>query len=158
MGFDDILYLVVSCVLVIPIIVMAIDLVNSEMNTAVGDSGLNINATVNESIQESWTQNKNFWDQSLPAIFFIFAAISVGLTIFLSSHPFLLIAWVFFNMLILWLIDALLEVLAAVVASPLNTGAMATSISFMENDLAKAVIMINIILGIVLFGKRAIQG
>lgn len=152
------IYLVVTCVIVLPIIILAIDTINTEMNTAIGASNLSINATVNQSIQESWAQNRNFWDESLPAIFFIFAALSIGLTIFLSSHPFLLIAWVFFQMLILWLHDALLEVLTQVVASPLNTGAMATSISFIENDMAKAVVMINIILGIVLFGKRALQG
>lgn len=144
--------LVIICAFALPVLVLTIDYTNNAFLDAVGDR---MPAQQNASIQAAWQNNVDFWNNSLAAIFFLFAIIAIGLTIFLASHPFLLIAWIFFNLIILWLHDALMEVLSVIIASPLNTGAMDVAIGFIQTDMISGIVIINIILGAVLFGKRA---
>lgn len=124
------------------------------VQTVMGAMSDKIPASLNTSINNSWDNNVAIYNNSYPVIFFLFGAVIIGLTVFLNSHPIFILAWIFFQMILLWIFDALRQALVPILASPLNTGAMSVAASFVMDDLAPALIILNILLGIVFLGKN----
>ena len=110
---------------------------------------------MNTSINDSWDNNVAIYNGSFVAIWFIFMVLTIVLTITLQSHPAFLILWLFFNIVFLWVYDAMLQFLIPFLDSEINTGDLDDASSFLLNDIGKFTIFVNIILGAVLFGKNA---
>lgn len=151
MGFSDALYLVIFAFVFIVVVLSSTFI----LNTVMAQIGPDIAPEVNSSVMDSWEQNKTFADDSFTAIWFILAAISIGMTIFLGSHPVMLAVWVLFNITAFFVYDMLDDFLTVFLATPLNTGDMNDAAAFVQGDMPKAIVVINVLIGAVLFGKRA---
>lgn len=154
MAFSDIAYLVILAFAFV-VILLTMDYI---WTAVIGVIGPDMPGNTSQSMNASWTQNKQFADDSFTAIWFLLAAVSIGLTIFLGSHPIVLVAWIFFNFVILFVVDSLTDFLTAFLASDMNTGSMNDAASFVQTDMPKAIVGVNILLGIIMFGKRAVVG
>lgn len=151
MAFSDSLYLVVIF-FVLVVTVLTADYVWTAISaTPIMDD---VPESVDNSTTATWENTTNFMDTSFQALFLIFAVVGIGLTILLASHPFMLVAWMLVNLVILFIYDTLCDFLTVFQTSDLNTGAMDVAIAFIENDMAKTIVLINILIGAVLFGKR----
>jgi len=154
MAFSDVMYLVIFAFLFVIVILTSDYLYNAVMGTEYLEN--NIPAEINESVEDSWDTNVSFANNSFAGIWFILGIVSIGLTIFLASHPIVLIGWILFNIITLFVFDVLTDFLTQFLLSDLNTGVMNVAIAFIENDLAKAVIVLNVLIGAVLFGKQVL--
>lgn len=154
MAFSDIMYLMLMAFALLVTMVACNYMLEAMMGHIEGD----IPETTNASVHDSWDQNMEFADNSFAAVWFLLAAISIGLTIMLASHPVVLIAWLLFNVLCLFVWDTMNDFLTPFLASDLNLGGMEDAASFVQTDLPKAIIGVNILVGMVLFGKRAVIG
>lgn len=151
MSFFDTLTLVMAFMLII--IVSLASLYVWTVTAPQLHAPANVTTAFNNSINTS----VSFWDTSFAAMFIILALGSVVLTIFLSSNPALLVAWIFLNMATLFVWDSLNDVLTIFIAMPLNGGQMNTAIAFFQTGVPMAIPIINLLMGIVIFGKRVFQ-
>lgn len=106
--------------------------------------------TVNNSVNNNFT----FWNASYVGLFIVMGLVSVALTIFISSHPVFLFAWLLVNLVSLMIYDSILPFVASFATSSLNSGAMANAFTFFQSGLAKAIIVINVIMAIVMIGGK----
>jgi len=150
MAFSDSLYIVIFAFVFITVILAC----SYVYNTVMGEIGPLVPAEANASIGSAWSNNLQFADDSFAAIWFILAAISIGLTIFLGSHPVVLAVWLLFNIVCFFVYDVLTDFLTSFLATDLNTGAMNDAVSFVTGGMGKAIVVINVLIGAVLFGKR----
>lgn len=153
MAFSDILWVVGALFLLI-IVGNTLDYAMDAVRPHYNDS---IPANTSAKIDSAWTNNQQFFDGSAAALFLIFAVLSIVLTIFLASHPVLLVIWIFVNLVVLFVYDTFDLFLVQFMASSLNTGAMDSAYNFFHGDLPKAVAIINMIAGLILFGKRGVE-
>lgn len=151
MAFSDSLYIVIFAFVFITVVLSS----SFVYNTVMGEISEDIPAEANESISASMSSNMQFADDSFAAIWFIMAAVSIGLTIFLGSHPVVLAVWMLFNIVCFFVYDILDDFLTGFLATSLNTGEMNDAVSFVQGDMPKAIVIINVLIGAVLFGKRA---
>jgi hypothetical protein len=154
MSFLDSIYIVAS----IALIIFITGLLAYVWVTFIGVVGphlpANVSSTVNSSVMGPFTTVNNF----IPALFYILSAIAIGATIYLQSNPVWLAIWLVINIAALVVWDGLDDFLTTYAASAANTGLMTTAISFFHNDIPKATVIINVLMGCVLYGKRFIGG
>jgi hypothetical protein len=153
MAFTDNLYLVIGMALLIVTVLSGDFIIKNVLGNPTVQAKLP--AQMNASANAAWTNNQQFADNSFAAIFFIFGAISIGLTIFLQSHPLFMVAWLFFCIILFFTFDILTDALTPFMSSSLNTGAMNNAWAFFHGDMPKGLMVLNVLLGAVLFGKRA---
>jgi len=111
-----------------------------------------------EKYNASWNNNVSFFNNSFSALWAIFALISLALALLLPSHPVFLIIWLLLNLVMIWLYDTLEVFLQKFLESDLDTGAMDQATNFVDTTLPKAALVLNMLVGIVLFGKRVVYG
>jgi len=155
MSFFDSLYIVAGFAMII-LLTLTMSYVMPKVMTPLVNAGLPPSA--NTTIMTKVTQTTNFLDSSFAALFFIFGATSIGLTIFLQSHPVALAFWLIFCIVTILVWDTMVEFITSVEATSLNDHSMDMAISFFKGDMAKAIVVINVLMGAVLFGKRAVGG
>lgn len=151
MAFSDALYLVIFAFVFVVVVLSG----SFVYTTVMGAIDQDLPPAANASISASMNSNMEFADNSFSAIWFILAAISIGLTIFLGSHPVVLAVWLMFNIVAFFVFDILSDFLAGFLASDLNTGEMNDAVAFIQGDMPKAIVVVNVLIGAVLFGKRA---
>lgn len=154
MAFSDILYLVVGAIgfLITLAVCMA---VFTPFMAAVGP---NMPGNTSTQVSGVWTGNISFFDSSFAAIFVIMAVMSIGFTLFLNSHPVFLVIWLFANLLTLFVWDVMMDVLTDVITALGVVASFPNSVAFLQNDMAQAIVVINVLLGVVLFGKKLAGG
>lgn len=111
----------------------------------------------NETLTRAMDRTTNFLDTSFIALFFIFSAVVIGLTVFLISHPVGLAIFLMMQIVTIMVWDSLDTLLTGIEASAINGGEMDTALAFFHGDMPKAIVIINILLGAVMFGRRAYQ-
>ena len=120
-----------------------------------------INQSGNEEIaatlDTSWDKSKEFADGSYVALFLIIGVIGCVLTVFLAGHPIMLIAWLFINLIALFLYDIFNDFLTVFLLTDLNTGMMSTAVSFFQNGMPKAIIILNMLMALIFLGKRGMS-
>lgn len=149
MAFSDLLYLVFFMFTLITVVLVG-DYIYNAVFPLVSPQ---IQTNISTSLSDTWTTTTGFYNGSFIAIFLILGIVSLILAAKLASSPVYLLMFLLFNLVILWFYDGLSTYLTLFLASPLNTGSMNTAASFLQNGLPKALIVINIIVAIVLFGK-----
>ncbi len=152
MAFSDSLYIVIFAFVFITVVLAS----SYIFNTVMGAIGPDLPVETNTSVNAAWSNNVQFADDSFAAIWFILAAISIGLTIFLGSHPVVLAVWLMFNFVCFFVYDVLSDFLTEFLTTDLNTGVMNDAVSFVTGGMAKAIVVINVLIGAVLFGKRVL--
>lgn len=106
--------------------------------------------TLNSSVNNNFT----FFNASYVGLFIVMALVSIGLTIFVSSHPVFLFAWLLVNLVTLMVYDAILPSVVSFAGSSLNTGAMSNAFTFFQSGIAKVIIVLNVIMAVVLIGGK----
>ena len=123
------------------------------VSPSIPDSGNNnITSTFNNSINTSVA----FWNQDFAVIYMILMLGSVLLTIFLNSNPALLVIWLLLNVAIVFVWDQLNTVLNLFVNSDINGGQLDQAVDFFQGPMGKVIPIINCLIGIFLFGKKAV--
>lgn len=148
MSFFDMLTLIVAFFLII--IVSLASLYVWNITAPQLGAPANVTTAFNDSINET----VGFWDTSFAAMFVLLGIASIVLTIFLASNPALLLAWILMNMATLFVWDQLNDVLTIFLTMPFDGGQMNTAIAFFQTGIPMAVPILNLIMGVVIFGKR----
>lgn len=121
-----------------------------------------MNTTANGNVTNTFTasinQTVSFWDLSFSAIYIIVSLASIILTIFLQSNPALLVIWLLLNVVILFVWDQLNSILTLFLAMPLNGGQFPHAVAFFQGDIPKIIPIINMLIGLFLFGKNLSGG
>jgi hypothetical protein len=152
MGMSDIIYLVVGA-FVLLVVILAMDFSFNQVFDSIDQELPPARAA---AYNASWSNNVSIFDNSFSALFVIFGLISLALAIFLPSHPVFLIIWLLLNMVMLWAYDIMDLFLDQILTSDLNTGNMNNAVTFVDNTMPKAALVLNMFVGLVLFGKRVI--
>ena len=153
MAFSDVLYLIIGAFALI-VVVLAMDYVQNSVMTSIGPK---ISPTNVAKIDKAWDQNRDFMNTGFIAMFIILAMIGVILSALVSSHPVFLVAWLLFNLVVLFVWDNLVSAMDAITSSSINTGNMNDAINFFKSDMAKVVVFVNILVALGLFGKRMVS-
>jgi len=151
MSFFDVIYVIAGLAVMI-VLVMAYSFVFDAFMPRIQDD---LPVGANETLINAMDKTETFADNSFIAMFFIFSAVIIGATVFLVSHPLGLAIWLCMNIITILVWDALDDLITGLEASSLNTGVMSNAIAFFHGDLPKAAVIINVLLGAVLFGRRA---
>lgn len=155
LAFSDSLFLVIFAVALIVVVVTLNYIMGAVFPTVQDD----IPVSMNSSLNNSWDRQVQFANNSFAAIWFMFAVVSIALAFLIKSHPILLFAWLMFNVVLFFVYDSLSDFLTDFLASSLNDeNAMDVAVSFFQSDIPKAIVIINLLLGFVLFGKGALRG
>ena len=153
MSFFDTIYLVAGFAVVI-IIALTMSYTMPKVLAPMQDD---LPPGVNTTIMDSVNRTTNFLDTSFAALFFIFSAATIGMTIFIQSHPVALAFWLMFNIVTLLVWDVMVDFITIIESTVLNTHSMDTALAFFKGDLPKAIVVVNVLMGAVLFGKRAVS-
>ena len=152
MSFFDTIYIVAAFAMIIVLGLIMSFVMPKFLEPMAADLPPGANATITAQTDRV----VGFLNLSFIALFFIFAGATIGLTIFLASHPVGLALWLIFNITTLVVWDSLSEFITGIAATDLNTGDMDTAISFFQGDMPKAIVVINVLIGAVMFGKRGV--
>lgn len=150
MAFQDFIYLVVGAFVLI-MIVLAMDYTFDSVFPLIQNQ---IPSNQSTALSSAWTKNNDFFNGSFPAIFFLFSFVALVAAAFISSNPVYLIIFIFINLVLLFVYDAMTQFLTQFMTSSLNTGSMNTAQNFVNNDLPKGIIVLNILLAALLYGRR----
>ncbi len=152
MSYTDIVYLVFIFALII-VCLMTSSYLYSVVYTPIGSLiPVNQSTMINNSVNGVY----NFYDTALPAIFLILAILSALLTVFLQGHPIILVIWLIISVMTLLIYDIGLDIVNAFAATPINNHSMDTSIAFYRTGIPKFIPIANLIIAIVLLGKRTV--
>lgn len=113
----------------------------------------NVTQTMDTMIQN----NTSFWNNSLGAVYLMLGLGSILLTVLIRSHPVFLVAWILFNLVVLMVYDQMLTVVNIYVGSAIYDGSMSTAVSFFVNDVGLLIPVLNMVLAIVLLGKKVFE-
>lgn len=118
----------------------------------------NVQDEINMTQQKVNTVHETY-NQSFGAIFIIACIVSVLLTVLLQSHPVFLVFWLLFNMATLVVWDAAMEATVYTFRdSELDVGAMDTAMDFAESGMPLWIIGANVLMAVVMLGKRMAYG
>lgn len=150
MAFSDLVYIMVGAFLLI-ITLLTVDFTLKAILPEVQDE---VPEQTYDKLNASWTNNANIFNNSYSALFVLFALVSLALAVFLPSHPVFLIVWFLVNLVMIWVYDTMDIFLQGFLNSDLDTGVADSAVSFVDNTLPKAALILNMLIGMVLFGKR----
>lgn len=151
MSFTDTIYLVFIFAIII-ICLMTSSYVFSVVFPPIGGLiPVNQSTTINNSVNSVYS----FYDASLPAIFLILAILSALLTVFLRGHPIILAIWLIISVMTLLVYDIGLDLVNAFAATSINNHSMDISIEFYRSGIPKFIPVANLIIALVMLGKRA---
>lgn len=158
MAFSDAFFVLIAGFALI-ITVWALDLTFKSVMDSVGPELTTVygNNTYETNINTAWDNTTAFYNSSFAAMYVIASAISIGLTIFLRSHPLILVAWIFFNIVFFFLWDSLVDVMDAIAATTLNTGVMDDALLFFTTDIPRVAMLVNVCMAAVFLGKRVVE-
>jgi hypothetical protein len=159
MSFLDIVFLVVIAFILI-IVVNVSDYIHQQVFVPMNDSSKTstpLNQSQYDTIEAQWQQNKNFFDNSFTAIFIVAGIASVLMAAMLAPYPAALAVFLLINLVTLFLYDGLNTYLTAFLTGSLNTGAMSYAVAFWQSGVPKLIIGLNILMAVVLFGKKVTQ-
>jgi hypothetical protein len=91
---------------------------------------------------------------SFITIFLVIGFISVILSAYVSSNPLFLVAWIFINLILLFVYDTMFDALSYFIGSTIDDGSMDSAIAFFNGGLPKSIPILNVLVAIALFGKR----
>lgn len=157
MAFLDLIYgLVIITTIIIGVLIAdyAYNTIMTPFNNLDNDPEI---VNFNNNMTAKWHQNRDFFNNSFGAIFFIILVIDIVLIIFIRSHPVFLVIWFFMNLILLYVYDSMSVIVDAIEDSVINTGAMNNAISFFNGWIPKSLIIGNMITAMILFGKRVIE-
>lgn len=154
MSFEDPIVLVAFAFLFITVSLVGMYIWTSVSPSLSAQDHSNFTTTMNSSINQS----VSFWNTGLATVYILLCLASIILTVFLSSNPALLVVWMLMCVVTLFVWDSLNDVLAVIAASTLNGGQMSSAISFFQSDIPKLVPLVNLLIGIFMFGKGALGG
>lgn len=154
MALSDLVYLMAGAFILI-IVVLSMDYAFTQVMSSIEPD---LPAERFASLNESWTNNATMMNDSFSALFVVFGLVSLALAIFLPSHPVFLVVWILLNLVMIWVYDTMELFLQAFLDSDLDTGIMDDATSFVDTTLPKAALVLNMLIGTVLFGKRVMTG
>lgn len=154
MSFVDVLYALIAFFILI-VVWNVMDFVWQNTAPAFNSS---IDPAIAGNLSAGITKNEQFFDTSFAALFVIVIAVSAVLTVFLASHPVVLMVWLLFNTVLIFVYDSLNDYLTVFLLTDLNTGVMNTAVAFFQSGMPKALIFGNVLMAIVLLGKRGLNG
>ena len=105
------------------------------------------------------TNMLEFWNTDFAAIIVLMLLGSVVLALFAYSHPVMLLAWFMFNLVTIMLYFLLNNILTSLLTTlnTLNPGTMINAIAFFSGPLPLVILVFNVLMAIVLMGKRMQQ-
>ena len=118
----------------------------------------NVPTSISNNLNTGWDRNVDFFDSAYPVIFIIIGIISIMLTIYLYNHPVFLVVWLLINLITLVIYDGVLDAINAIAATSLNTSQLNTALDFFRTQVPRLIIVINIIMAVVMLGKRGLGG
>ena len=154
MSFIDVLY----ALIVFFVLILVWNVMDFVWQTTAPAFNSSIDPAIAGNLSSGITKNEQFYDASFAALFIIVLAISAVLTVFLASHPVVLMVWLLFNTVMIFVYDALNDYLTAFLLTDLNTGVMNTAVAFFQSGVPKALIIGNVLMAVVLLGKRGVGG
>lgn len=153
MSFVDIpLLIVVGAMLIV-----TLNIADFVYNEAMPDAS-EIPEPVHTALDRSWTNTKTFYNNSFAAIFIIAGLAAVLLTAYLYSSPVALAVWLLFNMVSLFIYDAVTEYLSSFLASSLNTNAMIDAVAFWNSGVPLLIPGLSLAMAIIMFGRTVLIG
>lgn len=113
------------------------------------------NANITTTFNSSINNTISFWNNGFSTIYIILMLGSVLLTVFLNSNPALLVVWLLLNVAIIFVWDQLNVVLSIFTNTEINGGQLDKAIDFFQSDVGKIIPVINLLIGLFMFGRRA---
>jgi hypothetical protein len=151
MAFSDILYLLVLAFGIIVVSLVGVYIYDQIYpKTFQGQ----INPALETKINNGLDNNIGFFNLSFITIFLVIGFISVILSAYVSSNPLFLVAWIFINLILLFVYDTMFDALSYFIGSTIDDGSMDSAIAFFNGGLPKSIPILNVLVAIALFGKR----
>jgi len=158
MAYVDILYVMAVFVALFVLLASTYFIWNIEFpimnSSAAGTTAVPVMTNINKTVNGQF----DFFFNNFQLLYIIFSIVAVLLTVVLISNPIGLAVWLIINLLGFVLFDSLITFVTSFAGTPIYTTKLDAALDFLQSGVPQLLPLFNMLLAIVLVGKRAFGG